>query len=37
MAVLKVLRQMPSALQRNPILFVPVLAILLFQIPQLVL
>jgi hypothetical protein len=37
MAVLKALRQTPSALQRNPILFVPVLVILLFQIPQLVL
>lgn len=37
MAVLKALRQTPSALQHNPILFVPVLAILLFQIPQLVL
>jgi hypothetical protein len=37
MAVLKALRQTPSTLQRNPILFVPVLVILLFQIPQLVL
>jgi len=37
MAVLKSLRQTPSPLQHNPILFVPVLAILLFQIPQLVL
>ena len=37
MAVLKALRQTPSALQRNPILFVPVLVVLLFQIPQLVL
>jgi len=34
MALLKALRQTPSALQRNPRLFVPVLVILLFQIPQ---
>ncbi|WP_248898186.1 hypothetical protein [Haloplanus halobius] len=37
MAVLKALRQTPSTLRHNPILFVPVLVILLFQIPQLVL
>ena len=34
MAVLNALRQTPRALQRNPVLFVPVLAIVLFQIPQ---
>jgi hypothetical protein len=37
MAVLNALRQTPSALQRNPVLFVPVFVILLFQVPQLVL
>lgn len=37
MAVLKALRQTPRALQRNPVLFVPVLVIMLFQIPQLLL
>lgn len=37
MAVLKALRQTPSTLQRNPIMFVPPLVILLFQVPQLAL
>jgi hypothetical protein len=37
MAVLSALRRTPGALQRNPILFVPVLVITLFQVPQLVL
>lgn len=37
MAVLTALRRTPGALRRNPVLFVPVLVILLFQIPQLVL
>ncbi|MFB6123446.1 MAG: hypothetical protein ABEJ78_08310, partial [Haloferacaceae archaeon] len=37
MSVLKALRQTPRALQRNPVVFVPVLAVMLFQIPQLVL
>lgn len=37
MAVLNALRQTPGALQRNPVLFVPVLVIVLFQVPQLLL
>lgn len=37
MAVLNALRRTPGALQRNPVLFVPVLVIMLFQVPQLVL
>ena len=37
MAVLNALRRTPGALQRNPVLFVPVLVIVLFQVPQLVL
>ena len=37
MAVLKALRQMPSTLQRNPIMFAPPLVILLFEVPQLAL
>lgn len=37
MAVLKALRRTPSALVRNPALFVPVLALMALQIPQLVL
>lgn len=37
MAVLTALRRTPGALRRNPALFVPVLVVLLFQIPQLVL
>lgn len=37
MAVLSALRRTPGALQRNPVLFVPVLVIVLFQVPQLVL
>ena len=37
MAVLTALRRTPGALQRNPVLFVPVLVVMLFQIPQLVL
>lgn len=34
MAVLNALRRTPGALRRNPVLFVPVLLALLFQIPQ---
>jgi hypothetical protein len=37
MAVLKALRRTPDALRRSPVLFAPVLVILLFQVPQLVL
>jgi len=37
MAVLSALRRTPGALQRNPVLFVPVLVIMLFQVPQVVL
>jgi len=37
MAVLNALRRTPGALQRNPVLFVPILVIMLFQVPQLVL
>lgn len=37
MAVLKALRRTPGALRRSPVLFAPVLVILLFQVPQLVL
>lgn len=37
MAVLNALRWTPNALLRNPILFVPVLIVMLFQVPQLVL
>jgi hypothetical protein len=37
MAVLNALRRTPGALQRNPVLFVPVLVLMLFQVPQLVL
>lgn len=37
MAVLKALRQTPVALSRNPIVFVPILVLMLFQLPQLLL
>lgn len=37
MSVLDALRQTPRALQRNPVMFVPVLVVMLFQLPQLVL
>ncbi|MFC6942569.1 hypothetical protein ACFQE8_21820 [Salinirubellus sp. GCM10025818] len=37
MAVLNALRRTPGALQRNPVLFVPILVLMLFQVPQLVL
>jgi hypothetical protein len=37
MVVLNALRRTPGALQRNPVLFVPVLVLMLFQVPQLVL
>ncbi|MFB6195779.1 MAG: hypothetical protein ABEI80_06385 [Haloplanus sp.] len=37
MAVLTALRRTPSALRRNPVVFVPVFAVLLFQLPQLIL
>jgi len=37
MAVLKALRRTPGALRRSPVLFVPILVLLLFQVPQLVL
>jgi hypothetical protein len=37
MAFLNALRGTPGALQRNPVLFVPVLVLMLFQVPQLVL
>lgn len=37
MAVLRALGQTPGALRRNPVLVVPVLAIALFQVPQLLL
>ncbi|MFC7166050.1 hypothetical protein [Halospeciosus flavus] len=34
MAVLNALRRTPSALARNPVVFVPVLVLMLFQLPQ---
>jgi len=37
MAVLSSLRRTPSALLTNPVLFVPVLIVMLFQVPQLAL
>ncbi|MFC6989209.1 hypothetical protein ACFQJD_11720 [Haloplanus sp. GCM10025708] len=37
MSVLKALRQTPRALQRNPVVFVPVLVVMLLQLPQLIL
>lgn len=37
MAVFDALRRSPGALRRNPVLFVPVLVVALFQLPQLVL
>jgi hypothetical protein len=37
MVVLNALRQTPGALRRNPVLFVPILIISLFQVPQLAL
>ncbi|MFB6107609.1 MAG: hypothetical protein ABEJ82_02060 [Haloplanus sp.] len=37
MAVLKALRQTPGSLQRNPVLFVPPLVLLLFEVPQMIL
>lgn len=37
MVVLNALRRTPGAIRRNPVLFVPVLVLLLFQVPQLVL
>lgn len=37
MAVLNALRRTPSALARNPVLFVPILALALVQVPQLAL
>ena len=37
MAVLNALRRTPNGLIQNPILFVPVLVVMLFQVPQLVL
>jgi hypothetical protein len=37
MAVFDALRRTPDALRRNPVLFVPVLVVALFQLPQLVL
>ena len=37
MAVLRALRQTPRALARNPVVFVPVLALLVLQVPQFVL
>lgn len=37
MVVLNTLRRTPSALRRNPVLFIPILVLSLFQIPQLAL
>lgn len=37
MAVLNALRRTPSALLRNPSLFVPIVIVMLFQVPQLIL
>ncbi|MFD1572233.1 hypothetical protein [Halorubrum laminariae] len=37
MVVLNALRQTPGALRRNPVLFVPILVLSLFQVPQLAL
>ena len=37
MVVLNALRRTPGALRRNPVLFVPILVISLFQVPQLAL
>jgi hypothetical protein len=37
MALLHALRRTPAAIERNPVLFVPILVLALFQVPQLVL